>query len=61
MSVHLFSRIHTLEGVLVLVGHLVEKLVLCPQRLSQAEPLGTKVGPLAKALTYTLWINPGLA
>ncbi|EDL29532.1 cDNA sequence BC024139, isoform CRA_e, partial [Mus musculus] len=37
------ERIHTLEGVLLLVGHLVEKLVLCPHRLSQAEPLGIKV------------------
>ncbi|XP_031213779.1 uncharacterized protein LOC116081313 isoform X3 [Mastomys coucha] len=37
------ERIHTLEGMMLLVGSLVEKLVLCPHRLSQAEPLGTKV------------------
>ncbi|XP_029386935.1 uncharacterized protein LOC110335144 [Mus pahari] len=37
------KRIHTLEGVLLLVGHLVEKLVLCPHRLSQAESLRIKV------------------
>lgn len=43
-SVYLFSRVHTLEKMLLLVGHLIEKLVLCPHRLSQAEPLGTKVG-----------------
>ncbi|GAB1299484.1 hypothetical protein APTSU1_001472000 [Apodemus speciosus] len=37
------ERTHTLEGLLLLAGHLIEKLVLCPHRLSQAEPLGTKL------------------
>lgn len=50
------ERIHTLEGMLLLVGHLVEKFVLCPHRLSQAEPLGTKVVP---AQSWVLEELPG--
>ncbi|CAO2601958.1 Dst [Lemmus lemmus] len=37
------ERMHTLEGMWLPVGHLVEKLVSSSRRLSQAEPLGTKV------------------
>ncbi|KAK7799241.1 hypothetical protein U0070_023694 [Myodes glareolus] len=42
------ERMHTLGGMLLLVGHLVEKLVSYSRRLSQAEPSGTKVGPVAR-------------
>ncbi|XP_038199596.1 uncharacterized protein LOC119823586 [Arvicola amphibius] len=37
------ERMHNLEGMLLLVGHLVERLVSYSRGLSQAEPLGTKV------------------
>ncbi|KAL1767377.1 Growth-arrest-specific 2 domain containing [Sigmodon hispidus] len=57
------ERIHTLEGMLLFVDHLVEKLVLCSLRLNQAEPLGIKVvqaqswGPeeVPGALSLTCW------
>ncbi|XP_028634760.1 uncharacterized protein LOC114630652 [Grammomys surdaster] len=50
------ERKHTLEGMLLFVGRLVEKLVLCPQRLRQAEPLGTKV---VQAQSWVLEELPG--
>ncbi|XP_036064758.1 uncharacterized protein LOC118597355 [Onychomys torridus] len=50
------ERIHTLEGILLLVGHLVEKLLSCSRRLSQAAPLGTKV---VQAQSWVLEERPG--
>uniref|UniRef100_A0A8C2M493 cDNA sequence BC024139 n=1 Tax=Cricetulus griseus TaxID=10029 RepID=A0A8C2M493_CRIGR len=50
------ERIHTLEGMLLLVGHLADKLLLCSQRLAQAEPLGTKV---VQAQSWVLEEPPG--
>ncbi|XP_051015741.1 uncharacterized protein LOC127201310 [Acomys russatus] len=50
------ERVHTLGKVLLLVSHLIEKLVLCPHRPSQAEPLGTKV---VQAQSWVLKELPG--
>ncbi|XP_055482622.1 uncharacterized protein LOC129690796 [Psammomys obesus] len=50
------ERMHALERMLLLVGHLVEKLVLCPHRLSQAETLQTKV---VQAQSWVLEELPG--
>ncbi|XP_052604047.1 uncharacterized protein LOC128116643 isoform X3 [Peromyscus californicus insignis] len=50
------ERIHPLGGMLLLVGHLVEKLVSCSCRVSQAEPLGAKV---VQAQSWVLEELPG--
>ncbi|XP_028726726.1 uncharacterized protein LOC114694157 isoform X1 [Peromyscus leucopus] len=50
------ERIHPLGGMLLLVGHLVEKLVSCSRRLSQAEPLGAKA---VQAQSWVLEELPG--
>uniref|UniRef100_A0A8C6RHA3 cDNA sequence BC024139 n=2 Tax=Nannospalax galili TaxID=1026970 RepID=A0A8C6RHA3_NANGA len=43
MSIPSRERMLTLEERLPLADHLVEKLLTCPHRVSQAEPLGIKV------------------
>uniref|UniRef100_A0A8C2W0K7 Uncharacterized LOC102023873 n=1 Tax=Chinchilla lanigera TaxID=34839 RepID=A0A8C2W0K7_CHILA len=39
----------TLEGTLLLISHIMEELLTCPYGSSQAEPLRTKVGPMARS------------